>query len=162
LPYHLSSVVLFEVLDQREHVRAAVFTLQKEVVVRLAASSGNRDYGILSALLQLSFDVEHLFNIPASYFHPPPKVDSAVVRLRALKAPRAEVRSHDRYRRVVKAAFAQRRKTILNSMRSDPDLASAEQLKAALERAGIDPGRRGETLNVAEFAAVERALADLV
>jgi len=159
LPYHLTSPILFQVLDQRASVSRAVFTLQQEVVARIAAPAGTREAGVLSALLQLHFDVDHLFDVPARMFHPPPRVDSAVVRLRRLPHPRAEVRSEDRYRRVVKAAFAQRRKTLLNSMRSDKELASPDQLAQALQRAGVDPGRRGETLSIQELAAIERALA---
>jgi len=159
LPYHLTSPILFQVLDQHASVGRAVFTLQQEVVERIAAPAGTREAGVLSALLQLHFDVERLFDVPARTFHPPPKVDSAVVRLDRLSHPRAEVRSEDRFRRVVKAAFAQRRKTLLNSMRSDKELASPDQLSQALQRAGVDPGRRGETLSIQELAAIERALA---
>jgi 16S rRNA (adenine1518-N6/adenine1519-N6)-dimethyltransferase len=160
LPYHLSSPILFEVLDQRATVTRAVFTLQDEVVERIAAPPGTRESGVLTVLLQLYFEVEKLFRVPAHLFHPPPKVGSAVVRLRRLPRPRAEVRSDERFRRVVKAAFAQRRKTLLNSMRSDADLATPEQLTAAFQQAGIDPTRRGETLSIEELAAIERALAD--
>ncbi len=158
LPYHLTSSILFEVIDQRTHVVRAVFTLQKEVVTRLAAKPGGRDYGILSVLLGLWFDVEHCFTISASHFHPPPKVDSAVVRLTRRAAPRAVVTSEARFRRVVKAGFAQRRKTLINSLKSDASLGSAEVLLAALEAARIDPKRRAETLSVEEFASLERAL----
>lgn len=158
LPYHLTSPILFRVLEQRAHVSRAAFTLQKEVVERLAAEPGTRDYGLLSVLLGLYFDVEHLFTLEAHLFHPPPKVDSAVVRLTRLKAPRAPLVSEERFIRVVKAGFAQRRKTLLNSVKSDRTLATPEQWVKALETAGIDPMRRAETLAPAEFAALERAL----
>lgn len=158
LPYHLSSSILFQVLDQREHVRRAVFTLQQEVVTRLAAPPGNRDYGLLTVLLGLYFEVEELFSLPAHLFTPPPQVDSAVVRLDRLPKPRAEVKSHERFVRLVKAGFVQRRKTLINSLKSDSSLGGAEELKAALEAAGVDPGRRAETLSPEEFAAIERAL----
>lgn len=158
LPYQLSSPILFEVLDQRASVTRAVFTLQEEVVDRISAQPGTRESGVLTVLLQHHFEVEKLFQIPSNLFHPPPKVGSAVIRLRRLPHPRAEVRSEERFRRVVKAAFAQRRKTLLNSMRSDAGLATPEQLSAALAQAGIDPTRRGETLTIEELAAIERAL----
>lgn len=158
LPYHLTSSILFQVLEQREHVSRAVFTLQKEVVERLAAEPGTRDYGLLTVLLGLYFDIEHLFTLHARLFHPPPKVDSAVVRLTRLKAPRAPVVDGTRFIRLVKAAFAQRRKTLFNSLKSDRALASPEQYTKALETAGIDPSRRAETLSAEEFAAIERAL----
>ncbi len=159
LPYHLTSPILFQVLDQAAAVTRAVFTLQKEVVTRLAAKPGGRDFGILPVLLGLQFDIEHIIDVPRGLFHPPPKVDSAVVRLTRLAAPRAEVTDPMRFRRVVKAAFAQRRKTVINSLKSDKALAQAHDLLKALSTAGIDPIRRAETLSIAEFAALERALA---
>ena len=158
LPYHLSSSILFEVLEQHAAVSRAVFTLQKEVVTRLAASPGNRDYGLLTVLLGLFFDLEPLFTLKAHLFHPPPKVDSAVIRLRSLPRPRAEVVSEVRFRQVVKAGFAHRRKTLLNSLKSDRSLGDGPALGAALAAAGIDGGRRAETLSAVEFAALERAL----
>ena len=154
LPYHLSSPILFEVLDQVDHVPRAVFTLQKEVVDRLAAEPGNRDYGILTVMLGLRFRVENVFDVPAHLFHPPPKVDSAVLKLTRLEKPRAEVKDELRFRKVVKAGFAQRRKTLSNSLKSDKTL----NWDGVLERAGIDGSRRAETLSVEEFAAIERAL----
>jgi 16S rRNA (adenine1518-N6/adenine1519-N6)-dimethyltransferase len=158
LPYHLTSSILFQVLEQRAHVSRAVFTLQKEVVERLSAEPGTRDYGLLSVLLGLYFDIEHLFTLEAHLFHPPPKVDSAVVRLTRLKAPRAPVVDEERFIRVVKAGFAQRRKTLLNSLKSDRTLATPELYAKALGTAGIDPMRRAETLSPEEFASLERAL----
>ncbi len=158
LPYHLSSPILFRVLEQRASVSRAVFTLQKEVVERLAAEPGTRDYGLLTVLLGMYFAVEHLFTLEARLFHPPPKVDSAVVRLTRLQAPRATLSDERRFVRLVKAGFAQRRKTLMNSLKSDRELATPEQYATALKVAGIDPGRRAETLSPEEFAALERAL----
>lgn len=158
LPYHLSSPILFEVLDQHRSVKRAVFTLQQEVVTRLSADPGGRDYGILSVLLGLHFTVEELLHLPRHLFHPPPNVDSAVVLLEHREKPRAEIVDDARFRKVVKAAFAQRRKTLINSLQSDKQLATKEQYAKALSDAGIDPQRRAETLSVEEFAALERAL----
>jgi 16S rRNA (adenine1518-N6/adenine1519-N6)-dimethyltransferase len=158
LPYHLTSSILFQVLDQVAHVRRAVFTLQAEVVERLSAAPGGRDYGLLSVLLNLRFHVEQVMKIPSHFFHPPPKVDSAVVRLSRREKARAEVISEGRFRQIVKASFAQRRKTLTNSIASDRTLAEAYDLDAALVTAGIDGKRRAETLSVEEFAAIERAL----
>ena len=149
---------MFEVLDQVAHVPRAVFTLQKEVVVRLAARPGNRDYGVLTVLLGLFFDVEHCFDVPKGRFHPPPKVDSAVVKLTRRASPRAQVSDPARFRRLVKAGFAHRRKTLLNSLKDDASLAESFDLLATLARSGIDGQRRAETLSVEEFAALERAL----
>jgi 16S rRNA (adenine1518-N6/adenine1519-N6)-dimethyltransferase len=158
LPYHLTSSILFEVLDQVGHVPRAVFTLQKEVVDRLAATPGGRESGVLTVLLGLFFEVERCLVVPAARFHPPPKVDSAVVKLTRRPTPAAEVKDEARFRRVVKAGFAQRRKTLLNSLKSDKALAAEVDLGKALERAGLDGSRRAETLSVEEFARLERSL----
>ncbi len=158
LPYHLTSSILFQVLEQRATVTRAVFTLQKEVVDRLAAEPGGRDYGLLTAILGLYFSSENLFDIDANRFHPPPKVDSAVLRLIRRSEPLAPVVDGARFIRLVKAGFAQRRKTLINSLKSDKTLGTHEQLLAALATAGIDPTRRAETLSSVEFAAIERAL----
>lgn len=158
LPYHLTSPILFRVLEQREHVSRAVFTLQKEVVERLAAEPGGRDYGLLTAILGLYFEAEELFEVEARRFHPPPKVDSAVLRLTRRPEPLAPVVDGARYIRLVKAGFAQRRKTLINSLKSERSLGTQQELLQALEAAGIDPMRRAETLSPEEFAAIERAL----
>lgn len=158
LPYHLTSPILFEVLDQHASVSRAVFTVQKEVADRLCAPPGGRAHGVLTVLLDLHFRVEPLFEISRTLFHPPPRVDSAVIRLTAREAPKAEVTDDLRFRRVVKAAFSQRRKTLINALGSDRQLASKEVWLEALERAGIDAKVRAETLSTESFAALERAL----
>lgn len=158
LPYHLTSPILFRVLDQRAQVSRAVFTLQEEVVERLAAAPGSRSYGIPTVLLGLHFVVQNVLRLPRGLFYPSPKVDSAVVRLVRRERPAAPVQDEERFARVVKAAFAHRRKTLLNSLKSDTALAKAEVWPEALARSGIEPGRRAETLSLEEFAALERAL----
>lgn len=159
LPYHLTSPILFSVLEQQGTISRAVFTVQKEVADRLAAEPGGREYGLLTVLLGLYFRIDLVLDLSRRHFHPPPNVDSAVIRLTKLPVPRATVSSDAHYRRVVKASFAQRRKTIFNSLQTDPKLGTKDALKAALEKAGIDGRRRAETLAVEEFAALERALA---
>jgi len=156
LPYHLSSPILFEVLDQAKHVSRAVFTLQKEVVERVAAPAGTREGGVLTVMLALHFHAENVFDVPAAMFHPPPNVDSAVLKLTRRPRPLAEVKDEARFRKVVKAGFAQRRKTLSNSLKSDKTLSA--DWAPVLEKAGIDGTRRAETLSVEEFAAIERAL----
>lgn len=157
LPYHLSTEILFHVEAQRELVRRMVFLLQREVTDRIAASPGGKEYGVLSVLLQLHADVDVPHRVPAGAFTPPPEVESAVVRLEMRDAPRADPGDDALFRKVVKGAFIQRRKTVANSLKG-ARVASAEAIGSALERAGIDPGRRAETLSVEEFAALTRAL----
>jgi 16S rRNA (adenine1518-N6/adenine1519-N6)-dimethyltransferase len=152
LPYHLSSPILFHLLDQREAVRRAVLLLQREVAERIAAQPGGRDYGLLSVLIQHVADVRLALSVPRHAFTPPPEVESAALALEFLEKPRAEVRDDRRFRVLVKAAFSQRRKTLWNAVRAVPGA------REAMARAGIDPQRRGETLSVEEFASIERAL----
>jgi 16S rRNA (adenine1518-N6/adenine1519-N6)-dimethyltransferase len=152
LPYHLSSPILFHLLDQRSAVRRAVLLLQREVAERVAAPPGGRDYGLLSVLIQHVADARIGLEVGRHAFTPPPEVESSALVLDFLPHARAEIRDERRFRSLVKAAFAQRRKTLWNALKSMPGA------REALERAGIDPQRRGETLSVEEFAAVERAL----
>jgi 16S rRNA (adenine1518-N6/adenine1519-N6)-dimethyltransferase len=156
LPYHLGSPILFHMLDNWRSVRRLVVLLQKEVVDRIVAAPDTEDYGLLSVLLQQAADVKLALRVPAGAFVPPPAVDSAVLVADFLEAPRARVTNDAFFRRIVKAAFAQRRKTLANALRA---VASKELLAEALHAAGIDPIRRGETLSVAEFARIEQALA---
>jgi 16S rRNA (adenine1518-N6/adenine1519-N6)-dimethyltransferase len=152
LPYHLSSPILFHLLDQRRFVRRAVLLLQREVAERIAAEPGGREFGVLSVLAQQAADARIGLEVGRHFFTPPPDVDSSALVLEFLETARAEVRDEARFRKLVKTAFAQRRKTLWNA------IAPLEGGRAALQRAGIDPKRRAETLSVAEFAAVERAL----
>jgi 16S rRNA (adenine1518-N6/adenine1519-N6)-dimethyltransferase len=156
LPYHLTSPILFSLLDQVDAVSRAVFLLQREVAERLAAEPGTRDWGILSVLLQREADVSVERIVPPGAFLPPPKVESAVI-CAIFRPPVDPLADPARFRRLVKAGFAQRRKTLGNALRAGK-IADSDVLGAALARAGIDPGRRGETLTVAEWAALDRAL----
>jgi 16S rRNA (adenine1518-N6/adenine1519-N6)-dimethyltransferase len=158
LPYHLTSPILFSLLDQVPHVARAVFLVQREVAERLAATPGTHAWGILSVLLQREADVSIERIVPPGAFLPPPRVDSAVL-CAIFRPPADEVGDAARFRRLVKAGFAQRRKTLGNALRAGR-VAEPDRLAKALGRAGIDPGRRGETLTVSEWAALERALGE--
>jgi len=161
LPYHLSTEILFHVFDQREVVRRVVFLLQKEVTERIAASPGGKDYGVLSVLLQMHAEVDIPHRVPARAFVPRPEVESAVIRFRMRERPLADPGDPDLFRRLVKAAFAQRRKTLENALGAGR-IAEPEAISRALEAAGIDPGRRAETLSVEEFARLSRLLSGAV
>ena len=141
-PYNISSQIFFTVLDNRDLIPEVVGMIQREVAVRIAEPPGSRDYGILSVLLQAWYDIEYLFTVNEGVFNPPPKVKSAVIRLR-----RNQVRQLDcderLFVRVVKAAFNQRRKTIRNALRAAfGDFNGAEHPYF---------GKRAEQLGVAEF-----------
>ena len=150
LPYNISTPLLFHLLDQAQCVGDMLFMLQKEVVDRMASAPGGKDYGRLSVMVQYRCRVEKLFTVPPGAFQPPPKVDSAVVRLTPHATPPVEVRDPATFARVVQAAFSQRRKTLRNSLKG---LVSAEAMTAL----GIDPVRRAETLSLTEFAALAGA-----
>ncbi len=156
LPYHLSSPILFSLLDAAPAIRRAVFLLQREVAERLAAGPGDENHGLLSVLLQRHADVAVVRRVPAGAFWPPPRVESAVLEAR-FRPPADPVADEARFRALVKAGFGQRRKTLRNALEA-ARLAPAERLEAAFAAAGIDPRRRGETLTLAEWAALERGL----
>ena len=152
LPYNISSPLLFHLLDFAARIRDMHFMLQKEVVARMVAAPSTPDYGRLSIMLQRRCHVAWLLDVPPTAFNPPPKVDSAVVRL-IPKAP-AEIAPVDEqvFARVVAAAFAQRRKTLRNTLGS---LFTSTDFVAL----GIDPGLRAEALTIADYEALARCLA---
>jgi 16S rRNA (adenine1518-N6/adenine1519-N6)-dimethyltransferase len=156
IPYHLTSPILFSLLDQADAVSRAVLLVQREVAERLAARPGTKDWGLLSVLLQQRGAVEIDRVVPRGAFHPPPRVDSAVVRI-DLHGRAPACADPERFRLLVKAGFGQRRKTLRNALAASR-AASPEALRAALDGAGIDPVRRGETLTVDEWEALDRAL----
>ena len=145
LPYNISTPLLFHLFDQLDGVADMHFMLQKEVVDRLAAGPGSKTYGRLSVMAQLVCRVSPLLQVPPSAFRPPPKVDSTVVRLEPHIRPPVAVADPARFALLVAAAFAQRRKTLRNSLRDHLDA-------AAIAGCDIDPVRRPETLTLAEFA----------
>lgn len=157
LPYHLGSPILFQVMDHRPSVSRLVIMLQLEVIERIVAPPDTSEYGVLSVLLQQIADVRLALKVPRGAFVPPPAVESAVMVADMRETPLAPMNDERRFRQIVKAAFAQRRKTLSNALSS---VAPKDRLKEAFLRTGIDPGRRGETLSVAEFASLERALGD--
>ncbi|MEO5367290.1 MAG: 16S rRNA (adenine(1518)-N(6)/adenine(1519)-N(6))-dimethyltransferase RsmA [Magnetococcus sp. WYHC-3] len=155
LPYQITSPLLLRLLEHPGAFQDLTLMLQKEVVDRLTATPGNKDYGALTVQLRCLFDVEALFEVPPGAFFPPPRVTSAVVHLTPLPAPRVPLAAPGRFRNVVRAAFGQRRKTLFNALKSlTPDG------DAALNRAGIDGRRRGETLTLEEFARLSDCLED--
>ena len=156
LPYNISSQILFCLLDERDLFERAVLMFQKEVADRIVAEPSTRDYGILSVLCQLYFDVKKVVSVPPGAFTPPPKVDSAVIELKPLLAPRYSVNDELFFRRVVKAAFAQRRKTLRNTLRSGGF--SVEEIESAADAIGLDLKRRGETLHLEEFTSLANTL----
>jgi len=157
LPYHISTPILFHLLEHHALVENLVVMVQREVARRLAASPGGKDYGILGVRFGLHFRVHQAFEVGATSFVPPPKVVSAVVRLEARAQPLAVVGDPELFRRIVKGAFGQRRKTLQNALRA-ARLAEPDRLAAALLAAGIDGGQRAERIPIEAFAALARGL----
>jgi len=150
LPYNVSTPLLFRMAAIADRLSDCVFMLQREVVDRMVAAPATADYGRLSVMLQYRFAMQRVLDVPPGAFTPAPKVDSAVVRMRPLGPARPRARDEPLFAAVVAAAFSQRRKTLRNAAR-------AFVPPAAYDAAGIDPGRRGETLSVAEFVALADA-----
>ncbi|MDX1252686.1 MAG: 16S rRNA (adenine(1518)-N(6)/adenine(1519)-N(6))-dimethyltransferase RsmA [Gammaproteobacteria bacterium] len=151
LPYNISTPLLFHLMEQIQCIQDMHFMLQKEVVDRLAAEPGSKDYGRLGVMIQYYCAVESLFVVHPGAFFPSPKVDSAVVRLVPHAAPPVEVASRANFSRLVGQAFSQRRKTLRNTLKG---LLTDEQIRAQ----GIDPGLRAEVLSLAQFARLSNAI----
>lgn len=158
LPYNVASPLIVSLLERPLGLERMVMTVQREVAQRLAAGPGTKDYGALSVAVQFRAQAEIVGRIPPSGFFPSPDVESAIVRLVVRPAPPVQVTDEAAFFRVVRAAFAQRRKTLRNTVAAVLALPPA-QVEAACREAGIDPRRRGETLTLAEFAALTEALA---
>lgn len=157
LPYYLASSLVVSLLEEPLGLARLVLTVQREVAERLTASPGSRDYGALSVVVQYRATAAIVGRIAATAFYPLPEVESAIVLLKVRERPAVAVDNEAAFFRVVRASFAQRRKTLRNALASTLPLAAA-QVEAACLTAGIDPRRRGETLSLEEFAALTRAV----
>ena len=156
VPYYITTPIIFHAL-RPPRPRCAVFLVQREVAERMAAPPGSKTYGALSVTLQTLAEVELLFGVPAGAFKPPPKVESAVVRITPREHPVIGAADEERFRRMVQAAFAQRRKQMRRVVRSLAPL-SAVQADELLAAAGIAPDARPEVLSPADFARLLAAL----
>ncbi|KAF1686527.1 16S rRNA (adenine(1518)-N(6)/adenine(1519)-N(6))-dimethyltransferase [Pseudoxanthomonas broegbernensis] len=150
LPYNISSPILFHALDHAAAISDMVFMLQKEVVDRMGAAPGSKVYGRLSVMLQAYCRVQPLFVVPPGAFRPPPKVDSAVVRLLPRDPATLGIDDRARFAQVVRAAFGQRRKTLHNALKEVCDAAQ-------FEAAGVSPDARAEQIEVAAFIRLANA-----
>ena len=158
LPYSVGKPILMALADAAPALAVAAPTemalmLQKEVAERVAAPPGDRTYGSLSVLTQCAAEVRLAFMVPPGAFRPPPLVESAVLHLRALAMPPVPIADPRRFRALVRAAFAQRRKSLANALAAGLGI-PVERARARLGAAGVEAGRRAETLTLAEFARV--------
>jgi len=154
-PYNISSQIVFKVLDYKHLIPEMVGMFQKEVAERIAAKPGGKTYGIISVLAQVYYDIEYLFTVPEHVFNPPPKVKSGVIIMQRKEKPTV-VKNHDLFKKVVKTAFNQRRKTIRNSLKSltgKTDVSQWEHTELF--------SRRPETLSGEEFVLLTSFISEL-
>ncbi len=151
LPYYLTSPILMKLLEEKLPFRNIVVMVQKEVADRIVAKAGTKDYGALTLAISYYADAEIIAHVPKESFIPAPKVDSAVVKLTLLDSPPIEAPEKDFFK-LVKASFAQRRKTMLNALSNSNNYGSKEEIRAILEKEGYDSNLRGETLSMQEFS----------
>lgn len=147
LPYNISTPLLFHLLQFTDSIDDMHFMLQKEVVDRMAASPGSRDYGRLTVMLGCHVEIVPLFDVPPSAFDPPPKVTSSVVRLRPLPDDAFDIRNERKLEQIVRQAFSKRRKTLRNALEGVATIAD-------LEAVGLDPGKRPENVPVSGWIAL--------
>jgi len=146
IPYYITTPAIFRLLDARPRLLSMTFTVQKEVAERIIAKPGGKDYGVLSIMVQYYAIPNLAFIIPKGAFRPVPKVDSAVITLEILDTPSIDVKDEHIFKSMVKTAFSQRRKFLSNSLKG-----MRRDAKEWLDRAGIDPNRRPETLSIEEL-----------
>ena len=156
IPYYITTPIIFKLLSAGRRLLSATLTIQKEVAERIVAGPGTKRYGILSLMVQYRTEAEIAFLIPKEAFSPPPKVDSAVIQLRTLHEKRVLVRDEGLFFRIIRTAFSQRRKTLANSLKP-----VYTDIKGILEKLGIDPRRRPETLTIEDFARISDTLPDV-
>jgi len=158
LPFNISSPVLEKLVLNRNLVSRAVLTFQRELARRLMATPGNKEYGAMTVLVQYHARVSPLLEIAKEAFYPKPKVGSMVLELDFTRPHPNRAKDEKHFKRVVKAAFAHRRKTLLNCLKGAEAL-STPNILHALERCGIEPGKRAETLNIDDFLCLSASLA---
>ncbi|MCA9707269.1 MAG: ribosomal RNA small subunit methyltransferase A [Myxococcales bacterium] len=154
LPYHLTGPLMFRLLEAHAVTGPWVVMIQREVADRLRAAPGSRTYGGITAALSRVRDISGVMHVPPGAFLPPPRVDSAVIRLDPRPSPRGEVSDERGYLALVRVAFQRRRKTLLNALSA---LAPKEQVRAWCAAAEVDPRLRPECLGPEQFAALQRA-----
>jgi len=157
LPYQITTPLLFRFIESKEAFSTLTLMLQKEVAERMVASPGRKEYGPLSIFIQMFSDVSIRFFIKPSAFFPPPKVESAVVRMSFKEKPVVKLEAEEWFKKVVKGCFGYRRKTLMNALKHS-GLPLPQSVESRMEKIGIDPRRRPETLTIQEFVHLAEAL----
>jgi dimethyladenosine transferase len=164
VPYNISSPLIFRLLSFRPVISDFMLMLQKEIVQRLVSVPNNKIYGVPSVILQMFASVEKIFDVPPTCFYPQPKVESSIVRGAFRKKPLVHLQDEKYFTDLVKVAFAQRRKMLINNLKNSKLLVDIEEgkIKEVLTYAGIDGKRRGETLSIAEFGKLSNLLREAI
>ncbi|OJF95505.1 16S rRNA (adenine(1518)-N(6)/adenine(1519)-N(6))-dimethyltransferase RsmA [Alkalibacterium sp. 20] len=159
LPYYITTPIILRFLESRLPIDRMVLMMQKEVASRLSAHPSTKAYGSLSIAVQYYMDAEVAFTVPKTVFMPQPNVDSAIIKLSKKEKGIIDVEDEQLFFTLTRSAFVQRRKTLWNNLQVvfGKDKEVKEQMTEALETAQIDPGRRGETLSIEEFAKLSNA-----
>ncbi len=158
LPYNISSQIIIQLLRSRKVIRRAVIMLQKELAQRLTARPDCKEYGRITVMLQYCAVIRKIADVPATLFFPKPNVDSQVLEISFKAAPDHPATDEALLFAVIKAAFSKRRKTLKNALAGSELRLDAQSAGQLLEKVGIDPARRAETLEIAEFVALSNAL----
>ncbi|MBE6045120.1 MAG: 16S rRNA (adenine(1518)-N(6)/adenine(1519)-N(6))-dimethyltransferase RsmA [Clostridiales bacterium] len=159
LPYYITTPIIMKLLEEQVPADSITVMMQKEVADRIRSAPGSRTYGAISVAVQYYCRVTKVADVPKEAFVPRPKVESTVLNLEPLDAKAIELKDEKLFMRCIKAGFAQRRKTLLNSLASAGGM-DKDKVKKILASAGIDPGRRAETLTVEEFGRIANETAD--
>jgi len=164
IPYYITTAILEQLLENKRHLKRIVLLVQQEFAHRMIAPPDTKDYGAMSVWVQFHARVELVGTVPRTVFLPAPEVESAIIVLTPVQPGTVDVRDEKRFSHMVRAAFGQRRKTLLNALMRAPasfnlgfGMDDREQIEALLARAGIDGSRRGETLSLDEFARLANA-----
>lgn len=160
LPYYITTPIIMKLLETPGNITRIVVMVQKEVAERIVATSGNKNYGILSIIVQYFADVCLARNISKKVFFPEPKVSSSILKIDIRKKPRIKVKDEKLFFKVVKGAFSQRRKILINCLSPSLDL-DKNLIQQALEKSSISPTRRGETLTLEEFGKLSDAISEI-
>ena len=161
LPYYITTPIIMGILERGLPFESITVLIQKEVAQRMVASPGSKEYGALSVAVQYYTIPRSVAKVPASVFMPSPKVDSMIVTMERRKDPPVFVEDRKLFFNVVHASFAKRRKTLLNNLISAKEILEGwtrQEIEELLWECGIDPQRRGETLNVEEFASISNSI----
>ncbi|MDO4176254.1 MAG: 16S rRNA (adenine(1518)-N(6)/adenine(1519)-N(6))-dimethyltransferase RsmA [Bacillota bacterium] len=159
LPYYITTPIIMKILEDGVPADSITIMMQKEVADRIRSGPGGKTYGAISVAVQYYCDVEKVASVPKEVFVPRPKVDSTVLTLKPLKEKKLQLTDEKEFFACVRAAFAQRRKTLLNSLSSAGGM-EKEEVRKVLETLGIDPGRRAETLSIEEFGQLANEVAN--